>query len=644
MVYKKYIKRDGKIYGPYKYHSRKVNGKVITDYLGKDGGKTRKNKTLIFVIVGFLLLFSLVFVLNYSNISSTWAVDLVNSVSGIISSSLTSIKTMTGFVVSEDTNESEKVQPEKTEEADENTNNSKEEEMQDEATNETTSEPDNITKEEPANETILEKTNETQEENKTSMKNITIENQTIVSNLTSNETINETTPESNLTNITETNQTIINKTIIKENITEQIPENITEINITDATIITTQYQAVIGKPVKWKKHISLEEPKNLTVKLPGNSKNINIKKVEENKSNLPTPLKITGQVIGGESEGFLSRLFKKIFRLTGGAIGTEETQEEIEVELDDTATEYEIEYETPAPEAFEEAITNGKKITIIGPENLHYENILAFVDLPKESSKNNIRLYRTTSGIREQLQITNYDDTNENGLIDYIEWIVPHLSEQTFEITIGIYPEIINGAYQFDGVDDYIDAGNNSNLNFGTGDFTVEAWFKLSSYPTNKSYGYPIIQKANTAYTDGWWLWVLNMPTNSPPYEYNTKLRFAIFGEGIVQANGAGTTALELDTWYHAVGVKGANYTEMYLNGVKEYSSPYLSINSDSTENLLIGTWIDFGSYFNGTIDEVIIFNRSLSTDEITALYEQRFTAHGIQNVFDLKVDKEVIE
>ena len=34
MVYKKYIKRGGKVYGPYLYKSIKKDGKVITEYLG----------------------------------------------------------------------------------------------------------------------------------------------------------------------------------------------------------------------------------------------------------------------------------------------------------------------------------------------------------------------------------------------------------------------------------------------------------------------------------------------------------------------------------------------------------------------------------------------------------------------------------
>jgi len=207
------------------------------------------------------------------------------------------------------------------------------------------------------------------------------------------------------------------------------------------------------------------------------------------------------------------------------------------------------------------------------------------------------------------------------------------------ENDIKTYPEIVDGkigeAYQFDGVNDYIDVGNDSSLNFGAGDFTVEAWFKLSSYPpVDNGYGYPIVQKVNTDYDDGWYLWVRNTAGE-------TNLKFGIFGGGIGQIDNLATTELELDTWYHAVGVKGANYSKIYLNGVEEHNSTHPSVNSDSPENLLIGTWIDFGNYFNGTIENVRIFNRSLSVDEVMALYEQRLAT---QDIFDLKIVKGVKE
>jgi len=41
LVYEKYIKRGGKIHGPYLYQSKKVNGKVITEYLGLAPKKSR---------------------------------------------------------------------------------------------------------------------------------------------------------------------------------------------------------------------------------------------------------------------------------------------------------------------------------------------------------------------------------------------------------------------------------------------------------------------------------------------------------------------------------------------------------------------------------------------------------------------------
>src|SRR3989344_3609770 len=45
MVYKKFIKKDGHVYGPYLYHSVKKDGKVTTNYLGRqEGSSENKNK------------------------------------------------------------------------------------------------------------------------------------------------------------------------------------------------------------------------------------------------------------------------------------------------------------------------------------------------------------------------------------------------------------------------------------------------------------------------------------------------------------------------------------------------------------------------------------------------------------------------
>jgi hypothetical protein len=58
MVYKKYIKKNGKFYGPYIYNSRRVDGKVISEYQGVD---KKDNKRFVFLILGILFLVALTF-------------------------------------------------------------------------------------------------------------------------------------------------------------------------------------------------------------------------------------------------------------------------------------------------------------------------------------------------------------------------------------------------------------------------------------------------------------------------------------------------------------------------------------------------------------------------------------------------------
>lgn len=58
MAYKKYIKRNGKVYGPYIYHSRRVNGKVVSEYRGQ-----KKEINYSKIGYAFLGLFALVILL-----------------------------------------------------------------------------------------------------------------------------------------------------------------------------------------------------------------------------------------------------------------------------------------------------------------------------------------------------------------------------------------------------------------------------------------------------------------------------------------------------------------------------------------------------------------------------------------------------
>lgn len=63
MAYKKYIKKGGKIYGPYIYHSRRIDGKVISEYRGP--GKLSYKKIFL-AVFGVIFLAALIFILIFS--------------------------------------------------------------------------------------------------------------------------------------------------------------------------------------------------------------------------------------------------------------------------------------------------------------------------------------------------------------------------------------------------------------------------------------------------------------------------------------------------------------------------------------------------------------------------------------------------
>jgi len=67
MAYKKYINRNGKLYGPYEYESKRVDGKVITEYHGAQ--KPNKFRKFLLIIGAFV--FILILILFLTNIKKT---------------------------------------------------------------------------------------------------------------------------------------------------------------------------------------------------------------------------------------------------------------------------------------------------------------------------------------------------------------------------------------------------------------------------------------------------------------------------------------------------------------------------------------------------------------------------------------------
>jgi len=177
-------------------------------------------------------------------------------------------------------------------------------------------------------------------------------------------------------------------------------------------------------------------------------------------------------------------------------------------------------------------------------------------------------------------------------------------------------------ALLFDGSGDYATMGNLAGLDFGPDDsFSVSAWVKLDDSISDYRV---ILGKADNSSIDGYML------------RHETDGRFSMNieeSDGQDQAN----TVTEQDyldgQWHYLVGVidRVSNTNTIYVDGFEQGQVDISQI-GDLTNNyhFNIGSLENGGVSFKGLVDEVRIYNRTLSLTEISQLYNQDCQCDGI--------------
>lgn len=169
--------------------------------------------------------------------------------------------------------------------------------------------------------------------------------------------------------------------------------------------------------------------------------------------------------------------------------------------------------------------------------------------------------------------------------------------------------KISNGISLTKSSNQYINCGNDTSLD-PNGELTVSVWVKADTLEAN---GYN-------------WLLGKGCLAGGPKSGYslrcrNKELRFYVVGPNDQTVSVAGP-ALSEDTWYHITGIfKGGEYLKLIVNGTTYTNTGNIpaTIAADSSYDLHIGSGSYCYYYWDGLIDEVKIFNRVLSSEEITA-------------------------
>lgn len=169
---------------------------------------------------------------------------------------------------------------------------------------------------------------------------------------------------------------------------------------------------------------------------------------------------------------------------------------------------------------------------------------------------------------------------------------------------------IVGDAFSFDGDGDKVIVPHDDSLHPAE-QITIDAWINPTSYGMYD----PVVTKAGGEALAGYILEFLGdhifFGIVLDPYPIG-----AIYNSP--------TAYIEPGVWTHVAGVYDGNYIRLYVNGVEVDGATYVpgSIRYDTNELNIGGHPVFPDRFFTGLIDEVDVFSRALTAEEIASIYQ----------------------
>lgn len=169
----------------------------------------------------------------------------------------------------------------------------------------------------------------------------------------------------------------------------------------------------------------------------------------------------------------------------------------------------------------------------------------------------------------------------------------------------------------FDGTNDHLNIG--TGLDLGTGDFTISIWAKCASWGGAQRY----LMGKHESDSDRWYVRIKD--DDPPRLQLYTKVGGTDSGKNTFY--GDNTVGPSLDDlngqWVHFCISSDRDGQNMgYINGVLNDSDTASTASMNNGGDLEIARWN--AEEFGGSISEVTIYNKALSTSEVKTIYNGR--------------------
>ncbi len=197
--------------------------------------------------------------------------------------------------------------------------------------------------------------------------------------------------------------------------------------------------------------------------------------------------------------------------------------------------------------------------------------------------------------------VYDYSGNNNHGTLmpDCEEEDAPEWTENRF------FEE--NRSLEFNGINNYVDVGGNDVLNI-TSDITVSVWLMIENTHTDWVRVFGKGDSVNRTY--GLW-----------QRQHTNQILFQQYSDSSTTSILKSFDHAIINNWYHLVGIRDSDTAYFYINGELIGSLSGRGTPRSSNEPATVGC-AEFHSCHQGPIDDVRIYNRALSADEVYLLYE----------------------
>jgi parallel beta-helix repeat protein len=178
-----------------------------------------------------------------------------------------------------------------------------------------------------------------------------------------------------------------------------------------------------------------------------------------------------------------------------------------------------------------------------------------------------------------------------------------------------------------------IRVNDSASLDFTAGmNFTIAVWVRSNATLGDSD----IIRKGSSFSTAGigpWWKLEWGDASTNNVFHFNTHI------DGIPESSVRSSPGYTDGNWHHVVAMRRGTNLMLFVDGVFVDNAAIVTNSFAGNSNLSIGCKDSLNDdYFNGSIDEVAIWNRSLSNEEVYGLYNLTYGKYYWQiNISDGK-------